>query len=394
MAHTAKVKRHFVGQLGAHIDRLRGGGQHYGNENIDLERTPMNYDLSGCDTPLTQIVREAVDAAPRTVRKDAVVLGSTVVTLPRDWPDGRDPREFFEAVRAFDLGFWPKSYREVRATVHMDETTPHLHHVFVPLDAKGQPNFNGTYTRKLYQRYHAELQRWVCDACGLDELHILLDEDDVAGKALSALDQGAYKAAKAAEAHAIERAEAAQAEAAAAEGHAREASERLDRLRSEEERAELEVGAREEELVAIDAGAGERRRYLDAHEGEGRREPALDRELGELVKLGRAVAGRAEELERERDRAAERVRRLEREVAQARERVGRLERLVRSARRRAVAIMRRLRAAGERVVEAMRTPHVLTPSQRADRALRDAAVASWSRSRELDEMGGHHGIRI
>lgn len=237
MAHTMKVKRHFAGQLGAHIDRLRGHDQRYGNENIDPSRTRLNYDLCGCDTPLTQLVQEAIDAAPRTVRKDAVVLGATVVTLPRDWPAGRDPRGFFEAVRAFDLAFWPDSYREARATVHMDETTPHMHHVFIPLDAKGQPNFNGTYTRRLYQRYHAELQKWVCDTCGLPTLHVLLDDDDVAGKALSALPQADYVRAKRAEADAAARAEAAEARAARAESRERVAARNASQSRREAEEA-------------------------------------------------------------------------------------------------------------------------------------------------------------
>lgn len=197
MAHTEKFKRSAAGQLGAHIDRLRGEGHEYGNENIDPERTHLNYDLSGCDTPLSKAVSDAIARAPGRVRKDAVVLLSTTTTLPKNWPSGRDSREFFEAVREFDLKFWPPSYVEVRATVHRDENTDHLHHVGMPLDEDGKFNFNRTYTRAMYRRYHAEMAEYVRGVTHLPDLAIVLPENDP-DKALSAVSQSQLDAARAA----------------------------------------------------------------------------------------------------------------------------------------------------------------------------------------------------
>ena len=105
-------------------------------------------------------------------------------------------------------------------------------------------------------------------------------------------------------------------EAAKAEESA--TSERLERLRCKEVELAAEVGELEEGLAAIDAGGGERRRYLDAHQGDGGREESLARELAELKELDREARERAVQLGQAREQAAERVGRLEQALRVAR----------------------------------------------------------------------------
>lgn len=343
MAHTEKFKRTAASQLGAHVDRLRGEDHRYGNENIDVSRSHLNYDLSGCTTPLSIAVSDAIKDAPKTVRKDAVMLGSTTTTLPKDWPLDRDPKEFFEAVRDFDLGFWPKSYVEVRATVHMDETTPHMHHVFMPLDGTGQPAWNKTYTRRMYQSYHEKMAKSVRDRLGLPDLRIVIPDDEKGERELSRLSQEEYKAAKAEE---------------------KAIQERLERLRREADA-----------LESAKESINESTRYLAQHRGDGEREGQL---AGEVEQLRERAAG------------------LEQAVAESRGAVERAESGVRVQEGEAEALGGRLRAA-QRALEVLRAAvgHLAERFRRLGGRVAGAVSRGWRRheaaaSHEaLDEvMGG------
>lgn len=126
----------------------------------------------------------------------------------------------------------------------------------------------------------------------------------------AAAEEGAQRAQEARE-RAEEALEAVKAEEAAE-------SERLERLRCKEVELAAEVGELEEGLAAIDAGGGERRRYLDAHQGDGGREESLARELAELKELDREARERAVQLGQAREQAAERVGRLEQALRVAR----------------------------------------------------------------------------
>lgn len=259
MSHTEKFCRAAVGQLGAHIDRERGDDHQYGNANINRDLSGLNYDLSSRrNTPLSAIVSSVIDAAPKTVRRDAVVLGCTVTTLPSNWPDDRDPAEFFAAVRAFDLQFWPDSYIEARATVHMDESRPHMHHAFVPLDDAGMPAWSRTYTRAMYRQYHRGLEEYVRGATHLPDLRILIPDEERGERQLSKLGQEEYIEARGR----LERLRAGANEAEHAVGRDREANRAgATHLRELEDEArgleadvrELEQRARGLELRVLEA---------------------------------------------------------------------------------------------------------------------------------------------
>jgi len=310
MSHTQKFKRAAVGQLGAHVDRLRDEDHEYGNERIDTARSHLNQELSGCNTPLSQMVAEAIRDAPGTTRKDAVVMISTVTTLPTNWPEGRDPMEFFRAVREYDLQFWPPSFREARCTVHLDETTPHAHHIALPLDDQGRFAFSRLYTRAMYKRYHQGLQEFVRGATHLEDLRILIPEEEQGEQALSKLSQPEYIAAKREE----ERLEAAKAQLEA------------DVRGLEGVRAALEP-------VAETVGASAR--YLAEHRGDGARAREGATHL-------REARDRMRDLEAEKGRLEDEVRRLERHAEL-------LDQDVRRARGRRADLRERLDVVGERV---------------------------------------------
>lgn len=185
MAHIQKFKRSAVSQMAAHYRRLRDE-RHYGNQNIDATRTAGNYFLGGeCDVTarVAELVAQHKEVTGRALRKDAVVMFDVIDTLPRNWPKERDPRDYFEACHRFNLGFFPGE--PLLAVVHVDETTPHMHQAFAPVDEDGRFAYKRLMPRSKYQDYHEELQKFVRKELELPDLEILLGEETGAQRALS-----------------------------------------------------------------------------------------------------------------------------------------------------------------------------------------------------------------
>lgn len=303
MAHIEKIKVHGVGQLVAHNRRLREVGR-YSNENIDPERTPLNYRIGGVPDVTAALSKAARETPRGKLRKNQVALFTIANTLPRDWPDGRDAREYFELCHEFNVGLFPTA-TSVGMDVHMDETTPHGHDGFFPTTEDKRFNFDEVVPRRKYQSYHKELQKFLEERTGM-RLQVLLDRDDP-DKLLSSLPQGKLDEARAAvkrdleeirDVAAIEANEAARKANEAArrrdelETEVAEASGRLERLRRDEAELEEEV----EELKPIARTLSESRA---------------------IIAEGRGVDERVEGLEREVESARERLERLEDEKADA-----------------------------------------------------------------------------
>lgn len=136
MAHMAKYSRAACGHLFKHYARDKDENGEYiqfGNQDIDLSRTHLNYNLAAGLQPLLQgdFVRRRCSEVSCLKRKDVNVMCSWVVTAPADLPP-EDTDKFFEAT--FD--FLCKRYGKenvVSAWVHLDENRPHIHFAFVPV---------------------------------------------------------------------------------------------------------------------------------------------------------------------------------------------------------------------------------------------------------------------
>ena len=272
MAHIEQFKRDALPQMGAHWRRLREAG-HYGNDNIDPDRTGSNYALGG-DRDVTarvaELARAHEEAAGRALRKDAVVAFDVIDTLPRNWPTDRDPREFFEACRDFNRRFF--CCEELLAVVHVDETTPHLHHAFAPVDGDGRFSFSRVVPRERYRRYHAELESFVRDATGVRDLAVLLPEEERGRKALSSVGR-----------------------------------KHLDEAARLVERAEVETRRAEEAKAKAERGAARARRNLEILEGDTSFTNNVTGEKGVGIKRAQRLLGDLEaqraEAERARDEA-------------------------------------------------------------------------------------------
>lgn len=150
MANFKKHKAHEIGHLLTHNNRS-AGDHHHSNEDIDDSRTPMNYYFKHGSV---EDLKKRLSQVFVMKRKDMTVLGSMVVTLPKDVKDG-DERAFFKACYDFyrnDVG----QENVINAVVHKDEKTPHLHFDFVPV-VKGNIDFDN----KFGVRGRKALEEWI-----------------------------------------------------------------------------------------------------------------------------------------------------------------------------------------------------------------------------------------
>lgn len=131
--HVAKYNKSATGHMCAHYERRkdkRGEYIKFGNQNIDLSRTHLNYNLAPEHDQIEFIQQRTSDVKCQK-RADVNVMCDWVVTAPEGLDRG-NLKEFFKA--SYD--FFEKRYgREnvISAYVHMDETTPHMHFAFVPV---------------------------------------------------------------------------------------------------------------------------------------------------------------------------------------------------------------------------------------------------------------------
>lgn len=132
--------------IGSHIDRARGKEHVY--KNADPERTKHNADLiktKYSTMPLSAAIKERIKEGyngDTAIRKDAVKYINHVLTGSHDamieiFKD-RDKRNKW--IRA-NFNFICDKFGEqniVRFTIHVDEKTPHIHCITVPLTTDGR----------------------------------------------------------------------------------------------------------------------------------------------------------------------------------------------------------------------------------------------------------------
>ena len=134
------------------------------NECIVPERTHLNYNLAPPrrEKNLMQHIRQICDenGVRLNNRKDLNVMSSWVITAPKDLPEEME-KLFFSVCYDFLSERYGKKF-VLSATVHKDETTPHMHFCFIPV-AFDHKNDRLTVSSKLVlsrselQRFHKEL---------------------------------------------------------------------------------------------------------------------------------------------------------------------------------------------------------------------------------------------
>lgn len=190
MAHLAKYTLNSAQALFHHNLRhkdRKGEYVAYGGSKIDITKTHLNYRLDPNTDP-NEFITQRLSEIKVQKRADVKVYCSWVLTVPQNLPTEKH-REFFEsAYRFFSADYGAKNI--VMASVHLDETTPHMHLGFVPVvrEKKNQKKLGQekvsakelltrSYMKNLHKRLKNTLERDL--NCQVD---ITIDRDEDAPK--------------------------------------------------------------------------------------------------------------------------------------------------------------------------------------------------------------------
>lgn len=186
MAHLAKYTLNSAQMLFHHNLRHQdrtGEYVSYHGSKIDITKTHLNYRLDPNTDP-NEFITQRLSEIKVQKRADVKVYCSWVLTVPQNLPTEKH-REFFEsAYRFFSADYGAENI--VMASVHLDETTPHMHLGFVPVvrEKKNQKKLGQekvsakelltrTYMKNLHKRLKNVLERDL--NCRVD---ITIDLDD------------------------------------------------------------------------------------------------------------------------------------------------------------------------------------------------------------------------
>ena len=114
--------------------------KNHSNKDIDPSRSHLNYELTNRDRTQTyhKQIKEHINEnriSSRGIRKDAVLCNEWVITSDKTFFESLDQeqtKKFFESAK----NYFAEKYGEANiayASVHLDESTPHMHLGIVPM---------------------------------------------------------------------------------------------------------------------------------------------------------------------------------------------------------------------------------------------------------------------
>ncbi len=157
--HMNKFKADAIRGIENHNSRSR---KSQSNPDIDYSRAKDNYELlENPPVNYADAIQSRIDdlLLVKAVRKDAVRMCGLIVSSDTAFFEGfsaEETRRFFEESKAFLSDFVGKE-NVIAATVHMDEKTPHMHFMHVPITKDGRLNANKIYTRESLRKLQSDL---------------------------------------------------------------------------------------------------------------------------------------------------------------------------------------------------------------------------------------------
>lgn len=184
MAHIQKFQQHALGHMCKHFERaLDANGEpiKYSNQNIDLSRSHLNYNLAPERDNQYGFIMDRSKEVYCLKRKDVNLMCSCIVTAPKDL-DPAEHERFFRASYDFLAARYGGKGAEnvISAYVHMDEGSPHLHFAFVPVcydksKERWTVSAKNVVNRQDLKTLHPDLERHVTRELG-HEVHVLTGE--------------------------------------------------------------------------------------------------------------------------------------------------------------------------------------------------------------------------
>ena len=137
-----KIKKENIKGMERHNERE---SDNHSNDNIDTTKKHLNYNLVECDN-YKQKIEEEIEkryTGKKAIRKDAVYCTEFIFTSDSNFfenlSDEQEKIYFEKSIEFLEKTFSKENI--ISATVHMDEKTPHLHAVIVPLTEDGKLSF-------------------------------------------------------------------------------------------------------------------------------------------------------------------------------------------------------------------------------------------------------------
>ena len=161
--HMDKFKKDAIRGIQSHNRRER---ESHSNPDIDYSRSVGNYDLhESASDNYAQAIQNRIDdlLMVKAVRKDAVHMCGLIVSSDKEFFDklnANETRRFFEEAAAYLTDFVGRE-NVISAMVHMDEKTPHMHFLHVPVTPDGRLSANSIYTRASLKKLQTELPSYL-----------------------------------------------------------------------------------------------------------------------------------------------------------------------------------------------------------------------------------------
>lgn len=161
--HMDKFKKEAVRGIQSHNERER---ESHSNPDIDYERSARNYELQDhAPGSYAEAIQNRIDdlLLVKAVRKDAVHMCGLIVSSDSAFFEQLSPyhtKRFFEESKKF-LTEFVGAENVISAKVHMDEKTPHMHFLHVPITPDGRLNANKIYTRESLKKLQTEFPAYL-----------------------------------------------------------------------------------------------------------------------------------------------------------------------------------------------------------------------------------------
>lgn len=161
---VARMEKMKAGNLGGIQRHNQRETDNHSNKDIATERSHLNYDLVNpkainYQTQIHKIIDEQ-RLSQRAIRKDAVLVDEWIITSDRPFFDSlSDSKSFFED----SLEYFSErcgSQNIAYATVHLDETTPHMHLGIVPMH-EGRLSSKYVFSRQTLKEIQDELPNYL-----------------------------------------------------------------------------------------------------------------------------------------------------------------------------------------------------------------------------------------
>ena len=164
---VARMEKMKVGNLGGayrHNERIF---KNHSNKDIDPNRSHLNYELTDRDRSVSyeKQIKNYVNEtkiSKRAIRKDAVLCDEWVITSDKTFFEKLDQektRDFFETAK----NYFAENYGEENiayASVHLDESTPHMHMGVVPFE-NGKLSSKAMFDREELKKIQDELPKYI-----------------------------------------------------------------------------------------------------------------------------------------------------------------------------------------------------------------------------------------